>query len=101
MVFDTDLYTAFTRQNTRASLSDVPLASFFDGSVLHRRKLAGQRKLSKASLDARPTWFGLCVGTPIPYVRNTACNNGSCVLRKHDGRYRDNCEKRGSHDIRE
>src|SRR5258708_1979335 len=75
VVLVTDLYTAAPRQIPRAFFFAVLPASLFDGSVLPRRKLAGQRKLSKPGLDAGLTFYLRCYVTPTPYVRNTGCNS--------------------------
>ena len=53
MVFHAGLDTAAPRRNIRTNLFDVPLTSLLDGSQLHQRKLAWQRKLFEVNLDAR------------------------------------------------
>ena len=57
MVFYASLYTAAARHNVRAVLFNVRFTGLFDGRQLYQRKLARQRKLFEARLDAVPTKF--------------------------------------------
>jgi len=57
MVFYAGLDAAAARHNTRAIPFSVRFTSLFEGRQLYQRKLARQRKLFEARLDAVPTQF--------------------------------------------